>query len=66
MNSKFTILFTEISFLITIFTTFIPLCQAQINADNSSQNNSAVNVQGNTIFIEGGTQLGGNLFHSFK
>jgi filamentous hemagglutinin family protein len=68
MNKKLNLLNTSIFFIFTnfIYICFIPICQAQINADNSLQNRTLVNVQGNTTFIEGGTQLGGNLFHSFQ
>ncbi|BAT56735.1 Filamentous haemagglutinin-like protein (plasmid) [Nostoc sp. NIES-3756] len=66
MNKKLNTLYTRIVFSFTSFICFIPICQAQINADNSLQDKTLVNVRGNITFIEGGTQLGNNLFHSFQ
>lgn len=40
--------------------------QAQVIPDGTLLENSSVKAQGSITFIEGGTKLGGNLFHSFQ
>ncbi|MDJ0737478.1 MAG: filamentous hemagglutinin N-terminal domain-containing protein [Nostocaceae cyanobacterium] len=41
------------------------IANAQITTDTTLPNNSSVTVFGDTISIDGGTQKGNNLFHSF-
>ncbi|HBB33160.1 MAG TPA: filamentous hemagglutinin [Cyanobacteria bacterium UBA9273] len=42
------------------------LARSQILPDGTLTNNTIVIPNGNTTLIEGGTQVGGNLFHSFQ
>jgi len=48
------------------FITLIFSCQAQVKPDNTLLENTILKFQGNTTIIQGGTQVGNNLFHSFQ
>ncbi|QLE45839.1 filamentous hemagglutinin N-terminal domain-containing protein (plasmid) [Nostoc sp. C052] len=55
--------FVEVVFfsMLTIFPS-----EAQVKHDLTLPNNTNIKVEGNKITIEGGTQVGKNLFHSFQ
>lgn len=57
---------TLLSAFISLLTTFISEAKAQMTPDSTLPNNTTVKIQGNITTIEGGTQVGNNLFHSFK
>ncbi|MBE9038254.1 two-partner secretion domain-containing protein [aff. Roholtiella sp. LEGE 12411] len=54
------------------FTSLLFICstnfsvKAQIIPDNNLPNNTTIKLDGDTRSIEGGTQVGSNVFHSFK
>ncbi|MBD2255364.1 filamentous hemagglutinin N-terminal domain-containing protein [Nostoc parmelioides FACHB-3921] len=44
----------------------IPPSQCQVIPDNTLPTNTSIKLDNSTLLIEDGTQIGGNLFHSFK
>lgn len=65
IKMKLVSFFSIHSFFIVLILPSLPV-RAQIVKDNSLPNNSLVINQENSFQIEGGTQVGGNLFHSFE
>jgi filamentous hemagglutinin family protein len=53
------------SWLFSSVLTFTGIASAQIVPDETLPNNSTVNLEGQIQHITGGSQVGGNLFHSF-
>lgn len=50
--------------LVSILTTFPS--EAQVKHDLTLPNNTSIQIEGNKTTVEGGTQVGKNLFHSFQ
>ncbi|MBR8829085.1 MAG: filamentous hemagglutinin N-terminal domain-containing protein [Gomphosphaeria aponina SAG 52.96 = DSM 107014] len=63
LKGKSTFVFFQLAAVLLLETP--ALVSAQIVPDNSLPNNSLVNTNGNISEITGGTEVGGNLFHSF-
>ena len=55
-----------VNFGILLNFVFCPITKAQVIPDSSLPNNSEVTSNGEIIQIEGGTERGANLFHSFE
>ncbi|MEA5605811.1 filamentous hemagglutinin N-terminal domain-containing protein [Nostoc sp. UHCC 0252] len=56
------------TFLVTVFISCSSIfpSEAQITPDNTLSNNTSIKIEGRNRIIEGGTQVGNNLFHSFQ
>ena len=56
------------TFLVTVFLSCSSIfpSEAQITPDNTLSNNTSIKIEGRNRIIEGGTQVGNNLFHSFQ
>ncbi|MEO1378575.1 MAG: filamentous hemagglutinin N-terminal domain-containing protein, partial [Cyanobacteria bacterium J06635_10] len=57
---------TQLVIWSTVFSTTNTAHAQQVIPDNTLPNNSVVNLENNITNITGGTQRGGNLFHSFE
>ncbi len=60
------LLMKTLKLLPIFFSVFSSQAIAQITPDQSLPNNTIVTPEGNIFRIEGGSQAGGNLFHSFQ
>lgn len=49
-----------------LFLCVLSKAQAQMTPDLTLPNNTTIQIDGNITTINGGTQVGNNLFHSFK